>query len=165
MSDYPLVVGDVEDKMAQAIGRFIYSFSQLEFAIRLRLGDALKLSEELFDVVVGPYDIATLCNVTREVLLRTRPDLDASTITKLFNRCHALNQRARIIVAHGTWFLNGGGASHFSKNTFKMTSHFEDLDDLHKQTKEAQYLMWHVIASTGWKYDITDVDPDGTPPL
>jgi hypothetical protein len=122
--------------------------------------DALELKEDLFEVVIGPYDIATLCNVTKEVLLRTRSDLGSESIKGLFNRCHALNQKARIVVAHGTWFSEGGGATLFSKNTFKSSSHFEDLDDLRKQITEARDLMWHVVTSTGWKYDVEMLVPN-----
>jgi hypothetical protein len=167
MSDHTLVDGrELGDDIYQAIGQFIYAFSQLELAIRLRLADALALKEDLVEVVVGPYDIATLCNVTREVLLRTRTDLDSGKIVRLFNRCHALNQKARIVVAHGTWFPEGGGATHFSRNSFKSTSHFEDSGDLHKQVVEAQHLMWHVAASTGWKYEVELINPDAKiPPL
>lgn len=135
MPDHTLVNReDVDDEVFRTIGQFIYSFSQLELSIRLRLSDALALPESLFEVVIGPYDFAILCNVTREALLRTRTDLDAEKIKRLFNRCHALNQKARIIVAHGTWFPEGGGATHVSKSSLKSTSHFEDIDDLREQS-------------------------------
>jgi hypothetical protein len=167
MADYEFVDQEDSDvEMFQTIGTFVYAFSQLELAIRLRLSDALELKEDLREVVVGPYDLATLCNVTKEVLIRTRKDLDAGLISKLFNRCHALNQKARIVVAHGTWFSEGGGASHFSKNSFTSTSHFTDLNDLRKQIDEARNLMWHVVGSTGWKYNIQEISPKAKiPPL
>ncbi|MCK1301967.1 hypothetical protein IVB33_11095 [Bradyrhizobium sp. 24] len=157
--DFPESDEEWNEEMFRAIGSFIYSFSQLEITIRLRLSDALQLREGLFEVVVGPYDFATLCNVTREVLARTRSDLDAGVIKTLFNRCLALNQKARIVVAHGTWYPEGGGASHLSKNTFQSTNHFKDLSELHKFVAEAKHLMLHVIASTGWKHKL----PEGMP--
>ncbi|MET4294729.1 hypothetical protein ABIB06_006562 [Bradyrhizobium sp. LB8.2] len=167
MPDHTLVDGkELGDEIYQAIGKFIYSFSQLELSIRLRLGDALKLNEELSAVVVGPYDVATLFNVTKEVLLRTRKDLEAGKISRLFSRCHLLNQKARIVVAHGTWYAEGGGADHFSRHSFKSSNHFQNLEDLEKQITEAQQLMWHVVVSTGWKYDVALVDPTAeAPPL
>jgi hypothetical protein len=109
----------LDDEMFRAIGEFIYSFSQMEITMRLRLADALQLREGLFEVVVGSYDFATLCNVLREVLMRTRIDLDSGIIAKLFKRCPALNQQVRVVIAHATWYSEGGGASHFSKNTFE----------------------------------------------
>jgi hypothetical protein len=167
MPDHELTHGkELDVAMYQAIGKFVYEFSQLELSIRLRLADALQLNEELSAVVVGPYDVATLFNVTKEVLLRTRKDLDAEKISKLFSRCNALNQKARIVVAHGTWFPEGGGADHFSKHSFKSSNHFKDLEELEKQIIEAQNLMWHVVGSTGWKYDVDLINPGAkAPPL
>ena len=131
MRDHPDInFDDLDDEVFRAIGEFIYSFSQLEITMRLRLADALQLKEGLFEVVVGPYDFATLCNVLREVLKRTRTDLDSAVVAKLFNRCLALNQLARVVIAHATWYPEGGGASHFSKNTFQRTSHFADVKDI-----------------------------------
>ena len=150
-------------RCSEPIGEFIYSFSQMEITMRLKLADALKLQEGLFEVVVGPYDFATLCNVLREVLIRTRTDLDSAIIAKLFKRCLALNQQARIVIAHATWYSEGGGASHFSKNTFQSTSHFKDVKDIRKRIAEAKHLMFHMVASTGWKYKI-EVDTK-IPPL
>ncbi|WP_157158361.1 hypothetical protein [Bradyrhizobium genomosp. III] len=157
--DFPDSNEEWNEEMFRGIGEFIYSFSQLEITIRLRLSDALQLPEGLFQVVVGPYDFAILCNVTREVLTRTRSDLDAGIVKTLFNRCLALNQKARIVVAHGTWYPEGGGASHLSKNTFESTSHFKNPSDLQKHVAEAKHLMLHVIASTGWKHKL----PEGMP--
>jgi hypothetical protein len=48
-----------EEKLIQdAIGHFIYWFSQLEFTIKARLAGALDLPEDLFDIIIGPYDFA-----------------------------------------------------------------------------------------------------------
>jgi hypothetical protein len=165
MSDLTLATGkDLDPEMYQAIGKFIYSFSQLELSIRQRLSDALGLHKELSDIVVGPYDLATLFNVTKEVLLRTRTDLDADKIKRLFSRCHSLNQKARIIIAHGTWYAEGGGADHFSRSSFQISNHFQSLGEIEKQITEAQHLMWHVVLSTGWKYEVELVDPNVEPP-
>jgi hypothetical protein len=112
---------------------------------------ALQLEDDLSDVVIGPYDFATLCNVSREAVKRTKKELDPDYVTKLFNRCLALNQQARVIIAHATWFSEGGGASHFSRNTFTKTSHFQDVKDINEKVAEAKHLMLHVIGATGWK--------------
>jgi hypothetical protein len=39
-----------------AIGEFIFRFSQLEYLIKSALASYLKLRDDQFDVVVGPYD-------------------------------------------------------------------------------------------------------------
>lgn len=40
----------------EAIGAFIFAFSQLEFTIRVRLARVLGLQENMADIVTGPYD-------------------------------------------------------------------------------------------------------------
>jgi hypothetical protein len=57
-----------ETELHQAIGEFIFWFSQLEFTIKARLAGALKLEDALFDFVIGPYDFAMLCKVTEQTL-------------------------------------------------------------------------------------------------
>src|SRR5260370_7315835 len=112
-----------EAKLHQAIGEFIFSFSQLEFTIRARLAGALRLEEGLFDIIIGPYDFAMLCKVTEQVLCKDAADDVAKGVTQYFARCHKLNQEARLIVAHGNW--TPGGARHLSPNTLTPTIHFK----------------------------------------
>jgi hypothetical protein len=83
----------------QDIGHFIFEFSQLEFTIRAVLSSALKLPDGYFDIVTSGYDFAMLCNVTRAVALKQRPDHEPA-IEKLFNDCLKLNDE-RVRVAHG----------------------------------------------------------------
>jgi hypothetical protein len=83
----------------EAIGEFVHQFSQLEFTIRVILGDALKIDEERLSILTASYDFATLCRVTH-VYLRTSP---ASTpeletfLKKIFDRCLRLNQERVVI--------------------------------------------------------------------
>lgn len=43
------------------IGRFVVEFSQLDFTIKVLLASRLGLAEDLFDIVIAPYDFAVLC--------------------------------------------------------------------------------------------------------
>ena len=45
-----------EGLLQNSIGHFIYWFSQLEFTIKMRLASALDLPQDLFDIIIGPYD-------------------------------------------------------------------------------------------------------------
>src|SRR5262249_50500786 len=92
-----------EAALHQAIGYFIFWFSQLEFTIKARLAGALQLDEDLFDIIIGPYDFAMLCTVTEQTLMLTASPEVKRAIKKYFDQCRALNQQARIIVAHGSW--------------------------------------------------------------
>jgi hypothetical protein len=82
------------------------------------LAGALNLADELFDIVIGSYDFALLCTVTQETLSLGVDEVTKKRIKKYFNECHKLNQTARLIVAHGTWTLEGG-ARHVSRSISK----------------------------------------------
>lgn len=132
-------IARAENELYQAIGYFIFWFSQLEFTIKARLSGALNLEEQLFDIVIGPYDFAMLCKVTEETLnIGAAPEVKAR-IKAYFSRCHSLNQKARLIVAHGGWTLDG--ARHVSRNSLKPSFHFEKPSQVRKQGDEARKLM------------------------
>jgi hypothetical protein len=133
-----------EIEFFQAIGEFIVWFSQLEFTIRARLSAALKLDDTLFNVVIAPYDFATLCNVAEKTLKQIPSNAPASNaIERYFNKCRKLNQEARLIIAHGTW---AGGARHVSRNTLKASIHFSKPADVQQQTKIAYQLMQELFS-------------------
>jgi hypothetical protein len=78
------------DCVYTAIGQFIFEFSQLEFMIRATLGDALGIKDAhpQFDMVISPYDFATLCNITKAVFTRTMgcTDQEKSEIESILKR-------------------------------------------------------------------------------
>lgn len=69
-----------------AIGQFMFEFSQLEFTIRHLLGEILEFKDTgpdaLFDILISPYDFATLCNVTKAVFMRGRRVANKAIATK-----------------------------------------------------------------------------------
>ncbi|APG08153.1 hypothetical protein BKD09_07415 [Bradyrhizobium japonicum] len=128
-----------EETLYRAIGYFIYWFSQLEFTIKARLANALRLDEGMFDIVIGPYDFAMLCTVTKQTLMRTASETTKGKIKSYFNACHKLNQRARLVVAHGTW--THAGARHVSRGTLEAMVHFAKVEELEAYGQEARRLM------------------------
>jgi hypothetical protein len=128
-----------EAELHKAIGEFIFWFSQLEFTIKARLAGALALEDGLFDIIIGPYDFAMLCTVTENVLRKGAAADVAKRVKDYFNRCRTLNQKARLIVAHGSWTLDG--ARHVSRNTLQAAIHFKRPEDLRKQANAAKKLM------------------------
>ena len=132
---------DEQRETNEAIGAFMFAFSQLEFTIRVRLGRVLGLKEGMMDIVTGPYDFAMLCVVTREAMLAKKrvSKKRKKTVEAFFKDCLGLNSRNRLVVAHALWTI--GGASHVSRNSLKRTVHFSDLNDLRAETKKAQALM------------------------
>ena len=128
-----------EERLYRAIGYFIFWFSQLEFTIKARLANALQLEEGMFDIIIGPYDFAMLCTVTKQTLMRTASETAKERIKSFFNACHKLNQKARVVVAHGTW--TNAGARHVSRSTLAAMTHFAKVEDLEAHAKEARRLM------------------------
>jgi hypothetical protein len=125
----------------EAIGAFMFAFSQLEFTIRVRLGRVLNLKQGMLDIVTGPYDFATLCVVAREAMLAKKKvsKKRRKAVEAFFKDCLGFNARNRTIVAHALWTI--GGASHVSRSTLKRKIHFADLNELRAETKKAQDLM------------------------
>ena len=124
----------------QAIGRFMVDFSGLELMMRVVLGKRLNLKGAYFDIVVSPYDFATLCRVTSAVLRLQFPEQTAD-IDKFVNDCLKLNDE-RVRVAHGTWALGDDFmfARHVQRATLKPKLHFKERDALSKLAEEAQRL-------------------------
>ena len=53
-----------DSKVLEAIGRFVFQFSQLEYTIRVALGSTLSLPNgPIFHAVTASYDFRSLCQV------------------------------------------------------------------------------------------------------
>lgn len=104
----------------RAIGRFIFEFSQGEYAIRHYLAQEIGLDEEHFSAVVESYDVGLLCTVAKAVFDKTRAHKNATEIKELINNFRALNDN-RNRVAHGLWvpFKDGGTVHHVSRGSLK----------------------------------------------
>jgi hypothetical protein len=130
----------------QAIGAFVFEFSQLDFTIRAFLAGLLKLPDAQFDIVTGPYDFAMLCRVSREIAIQRFPKQKAA-IEDVFNRCLKLNDD-RVKVAHGMWSDTTDGrlaARHVGRNSLKAKFYFGDPKELPGLRETAQKLMKEVL--------------------
>jgi hypothetical protein len=127
------------EEFFRAIGEFIFRFSQLEYLIKSTLASYLKLRDDQFDVVVGPYDFAMLLTVAEKTI---KLDFDAEfhpALKAFFNRCRKFNQEVRLVVAHGSWTT--GGARYASRQSLEAKMHFEKPENLVKAAAEAVKLM------------------------
>jgi hypothetical protein len=109
------------DETYRAIGRFMFEFSQAEFAIRHHLALEIGLDEKHFEAVVESYDVGLLCTVAIKVFATERDEVSAKCIEKLLNDFRRLSGE-RNCVAHGLWvpFKDGGTVHYTSRN--KLTS-------------------------------------------
>ncbi|MDE2152397.1 MAG: hypothetical protein KGJ85_08695 [Betaproteobacteria bacterium] len=106
-------------RVYEAIGRFIYEFSQAEYAIRYHLAEEIGLDDRFFSEVVESYDVGMLCTVAVKVFCKTRARLNATEIEKLIGKFRGINVR-RNIVAHGLWVPHeNGGRVHYVPRNLK----------------------------------------------
>lgn len=136
----------------RAIGEFIFRFSQLEYLIKSTLASYLKLRDDQFDVVVGPYDFAMLLTVAEKTI---KLDFDTEyhpQIKAFFNRCRKLNQEARVVVAHGSWSTSG--ARYASRQSLEAKMHFEKPENLLQAAADAVRLMdeWGQMGAVSNRY-------------
>lgn len=117
----------------QAIGKFVFQFSQLEFTIRHLLSDLLELTPTQFYIVTASYDFATLCRVTSSFIYDL-PELQVEKELKdevrdTFNACLRVNDD-RVRLVHGTW--EESGASHVSRASLKPAAYFQSVEEITK---------------------------------
>lgn len=147
-------------ELYQAIGKFIYQFSQLEFAIRHLLSDLLELTPSQFHIVTTSYDFATLCRVTSSFICdlpeaQAEEDLQKS-VRDTFNDCLKVND-ARVRLVHGTW--EEGGASHVSRTTLKPTAYFQSRAEIANSIEKAKVCLGAIVKLidgdvVGWARDL-----------
>lgn len=126
------------EEFFRAIGEFIFKFSQLEYSIKSALASYLKLRDDQFDVVVGPYDFAMLCTVAEKTIKLDFEDDFHPALKSFFNRCRVLND-LRVVVAHGSWSVRG--ARHASRRSLEARMHFEQPANLVKAAADVVSLI------------------------
>jgi hypothetical protein len=128
----------------QAIGKFVYQFSQLEFAIRHLLSDLLELTPDQFHIVTASYDFAILCRVTSgliQTLLEPHEPI-SKEVTEIFRQCFGVND-ARVRLVHGTW--DSEGAHHVSRTSLKPKAYFAKVQEITDATLGARLCMNNVV--------------------
>lgn len=127
------------------LGEFVVEFSQLEFTIRVSLGDALKLPNDLINIVLSLYDFRSLCKIWQLVMTHQQRER-AKEIEAIFNACMKVNDE-RIRVAHGLWSFGTETleAIHVSRNSLKVETYFVEPGQLRDLSKECQRLLQAIL--------------------
>jgi hypothetical protein len=109
------------------------------------LSRALRLEEQLFDVVIAPYDFAVLCTVASKVLTHKHPEGEAD-FKRVFDECRRLNDE-RVRIADGTWIhgVEGLAARHAPRRTLEAKFFYEKPEVLMQLSQTAEQLMREVI--------------------
>jgi hypothetical protein len=130
-----------------SIGKFIVTFSQIEFFIRSFLSDLLKITgEDRFNAVVGPYDFAMLCTVTTTIFEQDFPERKAE-IENVFKQCRALNDH-RVRIVHGLWTYETTGGlitRHLSRQSLKREFYYRNREVLEQLAETAEQLKIEVL--------------------
>jgi hypothetical protein len=128
-----------------SIGKFIVTFSQIELILRVLLSKILKIKEEHFHAVIGPYDFSMLCTVTATIFQQEFPERKAE-VEKVFKQCRALNDH-RVRIAHGSWTYETGrfAARHLSRHSLKEAFYYQRPEELEQVNETAQQLMNDVL--------------------
>jgi hypothetical protein len=135
----------VRAKTFQAIGHFIYQFSQLEFTIRAVLTAYLQLPDQYFDAVTGPYDFRMLVAVTSKVGQIKYPER-ADTIKAMFKECFDL-MTVRNHIAHGLWSdgIMEWSVRHYNREKLEGKHIPYTSDQINEFAKQAQMLLQKVM--------------------
>ena len=126
----------VSNKTYQAIGRFIFEFSQVEYTIRHYLAEEIGLDEKYFTSIIESYDVGILCTVAKQVFLNSRDKKSATRIKALIDAFSTMSHE-RNRVAHGLWTpsKNGGTVHHVPRN-LKPVRLSEQIKQLEKGADE-----------------------------
>ena len=127
------------EKTYRAVGRFMFEFSQIEYAIRHYLAEEIGLNEEYFVAVVESYEVGILCAVAIEIFTKSRTKESASRIKHHINHFRRLDED-RKRVAHGLWMPSKEGESvhYVSRSSSKptlSTNQAEALEQLADETR------------------------------
>jgi hypothetical protein len=129
------------EKTYRAIGRFVFEFSQVEYTIRHYLASEIDLKEEYFTAVMESYDVALLCAVAKQVLIKSHGEEGSARIRELLGEVYRLNAE-RVRVAHGLWVPHreGGTVHHVSRSNLKPAWYANQAEALEKKADELNAL-------------------------
>lgn len=136
-------IAERQAQTEQAIGRFIYEFSQLEVALKSLIMRTIELDGRFFNAIFGSIDVAQCCNILAAVTrikFEGRTDWIKST-NDLINQTKALNQK-RVVIAHATWEWSAEGLAARSVSRQKLVEayHYERRQELVEDAEQARYL-------------------------
>jgi hypothetical protein len=151
---------NVSNRTYEAIGRFIFEFSQLEYEIRHRIAEEVWVSEEYFNAIMV-HDFAVLCTAAHHVFqiaFEKEPDR-IKEFKALIKKARALAD-IRNAVAHGLWvpFMEGGKVIHVPRS-LKPNISTEQAAALNKKADEARELRAQIEALTTYKLAIKKPKP------
>jgi hypothetical protein len=119
----------------EEIGRFIFEYSKLEFALRRHFRRKIGYKIDFDDVVSTGFDFAKLCNALTALTTAENGGKPDAALKPLLDECHRINA-VRIAVVHGSWFstLAEDRVVHVSRSSMKRQTLFRQAGDLDKHS-------------------------------
>jgi hypothetical protein len=126
--------GDKSD-LYHEIGRFVFEYSKLEFALRRHFRRKVGYKLEFDDVMSTGFDFAKLCNALLALSATEAGGNSDPTLKGLIDECHRINA-VRVAVVHGTWFSTRAEdrVVHVSRSSMRRQTLFRKAGDLDKHT-------------------------------
>jgi len=142
---------NISNKTYEAIGRFIFEFSQLEYEIRYRVAEEAWVMDEYFNAIMV-HDFNVLCTAAEHVFeigFEKDPPQKLKDFKTLIKKARELSN-IRNAVAHGLWvpFMEGGKVIHVPRS-LKPNISTEQADALNKKADEARQLRAQIAAMAG----------------
>jgi len=130
---------DEDERLFSSIGRFVFEFSQLEYAIRDLTAQIARIDARFFEAVMT-HDFALLCKAAENVFSVELPG-QTKDFKKFFSACHALNED-RVRIVHGLWVPTVEGAKlyHVSRSKLQLVAHFDDPFEVARAADRANEL-------------------------
>lgn len=109
-----------ETAVYQAIGQFIFAFSQLEYMLKEHVACEAGVKDDHF-VAIMTHDFAMLCTIAFDVLGKScKDDEEKAELRAIISDCRKVNE-VRVKVVHGLWvpFMDGGRLWHVPRGSLK----------------------------------------------
>jgi hypothetical protein len=134
-----------EELVYQAIGKFIFAFSQLEYMLKEHVASEAGVKDEHF-IAIMTHDFALLCTIASDVLGKTcKHEEEKEELRAIISDCRKVNDM-RVKVVHGLWvpFMDGGRVWHVSRNSLKPSMSVEQAKELERYSQLANQLLKRV---------------------
>jgi len=120
------------------IGRFIVTFSQVEFTLKVFLGGLLRLKDEKLDAVMSGVDFTSLCRIVKTIYggVHRRAPNRVKRVHAVIDEIIKVNNEHRVPIVHSTWAGTARGfvARHTSRQTHRVKYVYATSDELAKVT-------------------------------
>jgi hypothetical protein len=148
-----------DDAFFSSIGRFLFEFSQLEYALRVLVAEIADVPDEHFNSIMT-HDVALLCTAAKNVFANLS---NGDLLTDIVNKINALNAD-RVRIAHGLWVpkIDGGKLFHVPRTKLQPSIYYErssgrEVARLADYANELRFKLESAVAEAYHPTDATNI--------